>query len=204
MENVGQKAQTKFKTVFLSEGFEYDDKINELISWCNKFSEQGLCPSYGQGSFGNLSYRTENNKFIITASALELKDKLSAKDFVLVEKIDIESFTLFCRGIKVPSSESILHYEIYNKRKDVNAIFHGHCEAILKNSRKYICTSHEEEYGSKALVDRVIEVLDNNSFVIMKNHGFIAMGHDMTEAGEIAIEKKSQCPNPKSQHGVTS
>ena len=80
----------------------------------------------------------------------------------------------------------MLHYAVYKARSDVNAIFHGHYDAIL-NDKRFVCTKKEEKYGSIELVNSVLEVLGNNNFVIMKNHGFLVMGKDMGEAGRLAL-----------------
>lgn len=191
METPGLKVQAKFSTVFLSADFDCDETLDELISWCARFNDCGLCPSYGQGSFGNLSYRAKSGFFVITASGLELKGQLTKNDFVLVEKVDHEKFTVYCRGLRVPSSESPLHGAVYARRPDVNAIFHGHCQDILEKSERYACTRGEEAYGSRELVDRVLEILDNESFIIMGNHGFLSLGATMEAAGARAIREKT-------------
>lgn len=196
MENA-EKAVPKFTTV-ITGGYEPDTRdLDKLISWCAKFHEAGLAPSYGGGTFGNLSYRIEKGKpaFVITASAVGLKNKLTHDEFVEVRSVNFETMTVTARGSRNPSSESILHHAIYQKRNDINAVFHGHCEEIL-NSRarlKIMSTEREEPYGSVELVNGVLALIGDRKIIIMKNHGFIAIGGDMDEAGKIALDLLGKC-----------
>jgi ribulose-5-phosphate 4-epimerase/fuculose-1-phosphate aldolase len=84
----------------------------------------------------------------------------------------------------------MLHYSIYRERKDVNAVFHGHCEKILKHSKELgvQSTLKEEAYGTVELAKRVLDILDDHDFLIMKDHGFISLGEDMDKAGEQVVK----------------
>jgi ribulose-5-phosphate 4-epimerase/fuculose-1-phosphate aldolase len=79
----------------------------------------------------------------------------------------------------------MLHWVIYRKRKDVNAIFHGHYGKILRYSRELSLPStlKNEPYGTIELAKRVLDILDDHDFLIMKDHGFISLGKDMDKAG---------------------
>ena len=181
----------KFKTVFLDDIAPSDTQIDKLKYWCRIFHEKNLAPPYEGGSFGNLSYRLgDSNSFIITGSKIGLKDNLLDEHFVRVESYDRKKYILNVRGVREPSSESFLHSAIYTNRKDINAIFHGHCPAILAQAEKLglISTKREEPYGTSELVDSVLEILGENNFVIMKNHGFLSLGPTPDEAGEVTIK----------------
>ena len=185
-------AQVKFKVVFTGQSTPALAHIDELITWCRLFHEKGLTPSYGQGSSGNLSFRLapEKNEFIITASALPKKDTLDRNDFVVVHRVDRRSFSVEASGTKNPSSESTLHHAIYEKRPEVNAIFHGHCARILDSAARLRLfeTKREEEYGTLALVDHVISTMGTQNFIVMKNHGFLSLGTTMALAGDLALD----------------
>ena len=56
-------------------------------------------------------------------------------------------------------------------------------------------TEKEEEYGTVALVQGVLDVLGENNFLIMKNHGFISLGKTMQEAGELSLKMLERCEN---------
>ncbi|HEY4528013.1 MAG TPA: class II aldolase/adducin family protein [Candidatus Paceibacterota bacterium] len=186
------KHPPKFKTVFLKKSAPADPRLETLKFWCRVFHESGLAPSYGLGSHGNLSFRLKpgENKFIITASAIRLKNKMTRRCFFKVTRVDIKKNSVRGVGVRRPSSESFLHYAIYKKRKDVNTIFHGHCPRILKLARRLGIpeTPTEEPYGTPALAEGVRRILDDQKFLIMKNHGFISLGRDFKEAGRRALK----------------
>lgn len=180
----------KFTVKYLGKTPPDDPRIKKLIYWRDEFSKLKLMPEHDTGSFGNLSFRTNKGKntFIITASGE--KGGAGFEDFVEVSMVNFDDFTVHARGMRAPSSETFLHYMIYNKRPDINAIFHGHCERIIKNYQKLnlLCTLREEPYGTIELADSVLKVLSNRSFLIMKDHGFLSFGADMDEAGKRTLQ----------------
>lgn len=186
----------KFSTVFVSDSFSVPDELKVLKQWCALFEEKGLAPSHSSGTFGNLSLRISgSDEFIITASSVGLKNKLADDDFVLVKDVDITLKKIIAEGKKQPSSESMLHWAVYKKREDINAVFHGHCREILCKSKRLGIseTKEENDYGSPELVNSVLEVLGNDNFIIMKNHGFLSLGKTMDEAGNIALKVLADC-----------
>ena len=181
----------KFKTIFLSTKIVQDPRLEELKKWCAIFDENNLAPPYSGGSAGNLSFRINSgeNRFVITGSGLQMKGELVDESFVQVDECDIVKKEIRVHGIRNPSSESMLHYSIYQMRADAMAIFHGHSTEILSKaeSLKLPVTNSEQPYGSCELVGSVLEILDNNNFIIMKNHGFISLGENINKAGELSI-----------------
>lgn len=188
-----------FRTEFRERRAPHDERIAELTSWCIRFHERGLTPLYRGSSLGNLSFRLreDENSFIITASELRVKDDLTDDMFVTVHSCDPDKGITRASGLKEPSSESILHFEIYRKRKDVCAVFHGHSDLILSCGEKLgiPVTRTKERPASTALVKSVLDILGNESFLIMKNHGFLSLGKSMTEAGEQAVMLSERCRN---------
>jgi S-methyl-5-thioribose-1-phosphate isomerase len=182
----------KFKTAFRKREAPCNKKIEDIKYWCRIFHKKNLAPPYPGGSFGNLSFRIRNgkNNFIITGSRIGLKNSLTNDSFVEVVNCDFENKIISVNGTREPSSESMLHSAIYKARPEINAIFHGHCKKLLKNASKLKIpsTSKEESYGTMELVNSVLEIIDKNDMVAMKNHGFIALGKTMKEAGEIALK----------------
>ncbi|MCK5535023.1 class II aldolase/adducin family protein [bacterium] len=187
----------KFKTKIINKEIPKHPGLEELKYWCREFHKFHLAPPYSGGSYGNLSFRVKKGEdsFIITGSKIGLKEKLSDDCFVKVLSSNLKAETIFISGIKEPSSESKLHLAIYRQRKDINAIFHGHCKKILSNADrlKIPQTQKEELYGTMELVQRVLEILDDKSFLIMKNHGFISLGKTMEKAGKLALEIHKKC-----------
>jgi len=189
--------RVSFTTVFTDTLPPVDPAIEELKDWCRTFHERGLTPFYEGSSLGNLSFRPEKGKdsFIITASQLELKDNLTADAFVRVHDCDSDRGIVRASGMREPSSESMLHFEIYKARRDIDAIFHGHCAPILERAEEMnlAVTRREEPFGSAALVRRVLEILEDRTFIVMKNHGFLALGVDMESAGRLALRVHGEC-----------
>jgi len=189
--------RVSFTTLFTDRQPPTDPAIAELRYWCRRFHDLGLTPVFEGSSLGNLSFRPVQGKdfFIITASQLTLKNDLSEEAFVAVHRCDSKNGTVHVSGTREPSSESMLHYGIYRKRPEINAIFHGHCDPILHAAgNMYLPVTREEApFGSAALVRRVLEILDDNRFIVMRNHGFLALGNDMESAGELAVHTYKQC-----------
>ncbi|MBN1502742.1 class II aldolase/adducin family protein [Candidatus Woesearchaeota archaeon] len=175
----------KFKTVFLSNNIlKTTADTKKLLKWCRVFHEKGFAPCYDKGSCGNLSYRTEK-AMIITPSSCFF-DKITEKDLVTVLALDLKAKQVFVHGIREPSSETFLHAKIYELREDINAVFHGHCDNIVRNAKKLklVETEKEQAYGSLKLVEEVEKVLRKNNIIVLKNHGFISLGETMEDAGE--------------------
>ncbi len=188
-----QYSGVKFRVNLIARAVDLDKRIESLKYWCYIFDKYQLAPPYSGGSYGNLSYRESlsENIFIITGTQIGMKSSLSDDKFVRVTNCDFKKQELQAEGLRLPSSESMLHFAIYNCRPDVNAIFHGHSQEILSSVPKYnwTQTAHEESYGSISLVNSVLDILSpQTEFFIIKNHGFFAIGKDMTTAGEIALK----------------
>lgn len=188
----------KFKVVFVSNKPPSDKRLGQLSDWCRRFNENGLTPLLEgtQRSLGNLSFRCEpdNPSFVITASGLESKKELKPDDFVRVLEVDSKRKIVFAEGKKVPSMESMMHYEIYAERKDVGAIFHGHDREITSNAHLPGLpeTAKERPPGTVALLKEVMKILDKENFLIMKNHGFLSLGKTMNKAGSLAYKIRKE------------
>jgi L-fuculose-phosphate aldolase len=183
----------KFENTILGCELPEDDRLEELKYWCRVFHEKGLAPPYEGGSYGNLSFRVseKDESFVITASQSSLG--LTEDDrFVTVPKVDLEKEIVYSMGKRMPSSESMLHYAVYRQRPDVMAVFHGHSSDISRKACVPV-SAREEPYGSIELVQSVLEVLDGNHFIQMKNHGFLALGETIEEAGKSAVYFLEKC-----------
>lgn len=182
---------TKFKTHYLATLPPEDDRIDELRSWCAEFHRRNLTPLHTYGACGNLSFRIAPGglPFIVTASGTRFDGPIPAENFVIVDSCDPDAGVVFAKGAKEPSSESMFHFAIYRQRKDVNAVFHGHSREILASASRLGLpeTRTEEPYGTVALVRSILEILNNEHFLIIKNHGFLSLGATMKEAGERAL-----------------
>jgi ribulose-5-phosphate 4-epimerase/fuculose-1-phosphate aldolase len=182
----------KFKTIMRGEEVPQDDRLPELKRWCSLFHELGLAPEYPGGSYGNLSFRIHEGEtaFIITGTCIGMKDCLSNDHFVEVTDCDPDQKTIFARGARQPSSESMMHFLIYEGRPEIQAVFHGHSTEILAAAARLGITETEQElpYGSKELAEAVNALAREHTFFIARNHGFISLGKCLEEAGTQCLD----------------
>lgn len=181
---------------------EFINRCNILIKkiglkkWCYEFHEKELAPKYEGGSYGNLSFRIEKekNEFMITSANTDL-GKMKSDCFVRVIMCDLEQKIVKAYGKKKPSSESNVHYIIYKERPEINAIFHGHCDKIIENTKRLKLpeTRIEVPYGTPELVELVKEIVHEGNFLNMKNHGFLSLGKNLKEAGKQTLEIYRKC-----------
>jgi ribulose-5-phosphate 4-epimerase/fuculose-1-phosphate aldolase len=177
----------KFETLFRTRMPVTDRRLSELGEWCKRFSDHGLAPPSAGGFAGNMSIRTERG-LIISAAGADL-GHMQAEDFVRVLEVDMERRRVLVEGLKESSSESLLHQAIYRQRPEVNAVFHGHDDVILRqaNQLSLPITVEEQPYGTIDLMEEVLRVLGDHLFVVIRKHGFLAMGKSMDQAGTAAL-----------------
>ena len=155
-------------------------KKQELLYWAKRVYEKGMSPACS----GNISIKLDKN-ILISASGTCMFD-MSEEDVVL---IDYDGNLI--QGNKKPSSEKILHSEIYTKRDDINAIIHCHCplitafavagQAIKKPILPDFALYYDEipliPYfcpSSIELATSVGEAFDKgNNAVLLQNHGVV-------------------------------
>ena len=193
----------KFNVRFLDERVLDYPIQKELIGWGEKLSKLGCIPTYPNpenpviiSSAGNLSARI-GDRFIITAAGSNL-GVLTKKDFIEIINIDIHSRQIDVNGTEEPSSETMLHYSIYQKRNDVQVIFHGHNQQLLVHCKNLGLRSTKEfhPYGTLELMESVCEVLGkDDTILIMKDHGFLSFGKTCQQAGENIIQVLSEIKN---------
>jgi len=181
--------RVKFKTIFISDEIPDEKEIEELKQWCNQFHKNNLILPINNASTGNLSFRSDDG-FIITATTLETKENLNNDSFVRAINYDVYKNTFYVEGKKEPSSESIMHFLVYNSRDDINAIFHGHSKPISNNAEKLGLTTTKNEVppGTIELANEVLDVIEENKIIVIKNAGFVSFGRTIKEAGDLAIK----------------
>jgi ribulose-5-phosphate 4-epimerase/fuculose-1-phosphate aldolase len=198
------EGKIRFNTVFVSGKILDDAEIVELKEWSERFQKNGLTPVVEGNYTGNLSFRSKAG-FVITASGLRNKENLAADCFVYVKGYDVKANTFYVEGKKKPSSESIMHHLIYQNNADINAVFHGHNNTIVANAEKLKLPITEKEYapGTIELANEVLKVVGEGRLVVLKNHGFVALGKTMDEAGELALAtlNEAKCWRTRQQSG---
>ena len=188
-----KEGKIRFNTVFVSDKISSDAKIVELKEWSEKFQKNGLTPEVEGNYTGNLSFRSGEG-FVITASGLKNKENLADDCFVIVKAYDEQTNTFIVEGKKKPSSESIMHHLLYMACGDVNAVFHGHNNLIVKYAEKLKLpiTRKEYESGTIELAKEVLKGIGDKKVIVLKNHGFVSLGTTMKEAGEQSLATLTQ------------
>jgi L-fuculose-phosphate aldolase len=165
------------------------DITKEIIKYGQIAGEKGFTP----GISGNISARLGNNKFIITASG-SANGYLEKKDFVTIDK---EGLPL--KGKLLPSSERFLHLKFYEKRPEINCIFHVHSPYLtaFAASSKELSQGISPEIiycfgkiplaqyalpGSKDLVENTSKFFKDYDVILMENHGVIIGGKTIKQA----------------------
>ena len=187
----------KFRAVAIDKKFPRYAEIDELKHWCTEFYDHGFTPEYEGGSAGNLSFRVKGgvNQFVVTGAGITSKSRILDNSLVQVKSCDLEKEIVYYYGTRKPSSETLVHHVIYSHRKDVNTVFHGHSDKILACAEKFNFprTLKVEPEGTNKLAKEVLAVLGEENFLVMKDHGFIAMGGTMKEAGDLAVKIQQKC-----------
>lgn len=136
---------------------------------------------------GNMSLKKVDG-IVITSSGSNL-GRLDEDEIVYVQKCSVEDRTVEYDGPNVPSSETFLHYLIYQLRPDIGAIIHAHDPAtsiLAPESVKE--TAREEPYGTLALARIACDTFSRNeNIIVLKNHGYVAIGQNLEGATSLII-----------------
>ncbi len=179
----------------------YDNEKRTLVEACKRMYSSGLTV----GSWGNISMRIPNNRIIITPSGSNYM-RINIDDFVIM---DLNGNKI--EGRLNPSSERLMHFQIYRKRNDVNAIVHTHSiyssimsvinrnippitEDIVMILGKNVRVAKYALTGTAELANNVVEALGVNNAALLANHGAVSVGSDMERALTAAevLEKSSR------------
>ncbi len=152
------------------------------------------------GSNGNVSVRLANegsgDLLAITRSGARSGD-LGPNDVAVVD-FDVESV----EPGPTPSSEALLHVAIYRARPDVGAVIHTHpvFATVAAVAGHEIPSVVDEvavvvggairvaEYAfpsTQELADNVCEALGDRTAALIRSHGAVGVGHDLTEALDV-------------------
>lgn len=162
-----------------------------------KVSEKLVRMGLNRGTSGNCSVRCVDN-FLITPSGIPV-ETMSTQDMVEMD------FAGRVTGTGTPSSEWRFHRDILAARAEVNAIVHVHSvfATTLACLRRSIPAFHYMVsvaggdcircapyalFGSQALSDLALDALDERKACLLANHGMIALGRDLQNALDIALE----------------
>ena len=170
-----------------------------------KMAELGLVV----GTAGNVSVRLdcENGRELMAVTPSGKSYDGLTQDDIVVTDFEIEPM----EGDLPPSSESLLHAGIYQRRPDVRAIVHTHAiyssvlavsgvdlPPVIDEVVVYVGGAIEvSRYGfpgTPELADNVCDALGVNKAAFIANHGAVTVGETLEEALSICllVERASQ------------
>lgn len=162
----------------------------EIIEYAQKMIDDNLTI----GTSGNLSvYLSDIDKLIITPSGIAY-DHMSYDDLCTM---DFEGNII--EGKHKPSTEYLLHSQIYRHRKDVKAIVHTHSiyataySALRKPLRalhyvmadigaSHINCAEYKTFGTMDLALEAVKALGDKKACLLANHGVVTVGENIKEA----------------------
>ena len=178
----------KFKAIQVSAAALSDtvDFLHVFKKNGDRLNAYGMTPANG----GNISVR-KGNGFFITASGCNL-GSIESNELISVERCDLEEEKVYYRGPRKPSSESIMHWLIYQNRLDAGAIIHAHDEPATRSeliTGKVEESEREEPYGTVELAHMAIRTFERTQrIIVLKNHGYVAVGPDLDRVCDLIVE----------------
>ena len=190
----------QFKPVQLSETIP--EGTASMSTACTELTECDLLSSYEgtsiSGSNGNASKR-QGAGFIITGTQLPSKQNLKPEDFVHIEKC--AAGEAHFHGNKLPSSECLMHWHLYDNFPETQAIVHVHelNEILYSESGrnrwkelKIAETSADAGNGTIEVGSAAEETFNQGAlYVILRNHrpdwdshrtGAVILGNSLEQA----------------------
>ncbi len=177
----------KFEAIQSSEELPHEttDFYRVFKRTCDRLKAHNMTPA----NAGNLSIRYTDG-LIISASGCNL-GRIEQDELIFVEHCDAETKRVLYRGPIKPSSESIMHWLIYEDRQDAQAIIHAHDEfATLPEllAGQVEESKREEPYGTIELARMAIETFQRaERIIVLKNHGYIAIGPDLERTCNLIV-----------------
>lgn len=178
-----------------------DDILNEIADIAKRLCAIGAVGTYE----GNISVCDRKaGRIYITPSA-------TSKEFLIPREIvetDMQGKVISSLPNKKPSSEIIMHTQLYTLRPEVNAVVHSHaphCVAFAMNHMPIASEAMAEinlifggeipllPYGEPG-TDKLLNGLDNypsQYTFLLANHGLIALGKDLKEAYGRAVSAEN-------------
>src|SRR5882672_5798438 len=155
-----------------------------------------------RGKSGNVSARWKNG-FLVTPSGRPYQETKPGDIVFIDDKAK-------AKGKHAPSSEWRFHFDIYQRKGEVNAVVHTHssfattlaCLAMAVPSFHYMvavaggnsirCAPYAT-FGTQMLSDNALKALDGRKACLLANHGLIATGENLKSALALAVEVEALC-----------
>ncbi|MEQ1528438.1 MAG: class II aldolase/adducin family protein [Methylococcales bacterium] len=181
--------------------------IANLNAWRTLIFRLGLIgrhpEKYDNLGYGNISQRPSENsrQFIISGTQTGHLEQLSAAQYCLISDADPAANELHSQGLVKPSSESLTHASVYAQNSHIQAVIHGHCPEIWRNTAQLQLahTSAQIAYGTPDMAFAVQKLftesaLTSTGLFTMLGHedGVIAFGNTLSDAAMVLIHYLQQ------------
>lgn len=166
----------------------------ELLQVAKEAERSGLC----RHKSGNFSIRDKKSNLVVVTPAGVDRNELIHEQICVV---DMEANVIERLGDMKPTSELLMHLQIYKTREDVNVVVHTHSKfatsfAVLKKpipSIVYECSvlglkegiipvADYGTPGTTALSNSIIEPIQKADVVLLENHGVVTVDRNSKEA----------------------
>lgn len=178
----------------------YEKERQELIECARTMEKHGLIVLSG----GNVSRRMEDGNFLVTPSAMSY-DTMVPEDIVLV---DASGNTV--EGIRRPTSDLAAVLYIFKHMPEVNVVLHTHqpkavAVSLVADRLPVVSTTMVDELHAEVQVApftissdegmgiSTVEYAGKALAVILKQHGIMAYGKDISQALSAAIYLEETC-----------
>lgn len=168
----------------------YRIKKEKIINFGKKLKFQGLT----RGTGGNLSiFDREKGLMIITPSGIDY-DQIQLEDLVIM---DVNAKVV--DGHRKPSSEYLMHLELYKQRSEFNSMIHTHSTfattlsvlnmdlpaidyLVEMGGGKDVRVAKYASFGTMELAQNALDAMVDRNAVILANHGLNVASHSIEDA----------------------
>lgn len=159
----------------------------DVVAMAKRAQKEGLCKHLS----GNLSAKDPETGYVVITPTQVDRDLLTARDMVV---LDLDANVIENESGLRPTSESLMHLQIYKTRPDVNAICHTHSMyattfAVLNKpipavvyeianlgvTKSRIPVAPYGRPGTTDLSDSVIEPVQEADVFLLQGHGAVAV-----------------------------
>lgn len=171
-----------------------EDLKKELIEISKEAQRIGLC----KHKSGNFSIRDKETGYIlVTPSGID-RELLKVDDICI---LDLDGNVIYTKEGLKPSSETMMHLEIYKTREDIFAVAHTHSKygtsfsvlnkkipaviyeaAAFGLKKGYVPVAKYARPGTIELAKSVIEPVSISDMFLLEKHGVVAVGENIKEA----------------------
>lgn len=165
-----------------------NNAIEDLLTVVKRLDTKGIVNAYE----GNASIKRDGLIYVTPTG--QNKGFLTS---CMIAVLDMEGNQL--GGLYPPSSEVLMHYQIYKERPDVNAVVHAHppfLTGFAINNEPVISKAYAEVIsvfdhfplvpygrpGTDEILSKGIEYVRDYNVFLIGNHGAVSLGEDIFQA----------------------